>query len=158
MKKLVFASLILMLLAAAMPAGAFASAITDPYSGSVSLAGEEITTHCDGRTLLITSGMEHFAGQEIYIAPGKFQLIWQSNLQGVAVVDEETGTQYRLTGTDRWVGNGLTPNEINTIDLRYHLIGEGTETDETVIETFHATINANGELTALRHELSVECR
>ena len=158
MKKLVFTSLILMLLLAAVSSGAFASAITDPHSGSWSLAGEEITTHCDGRTLIITDGMEHFAGQEIFIAPGKFQLILQFNLQGVTAVDQETGTKYHLTGTDRWVGNGLEPNQVNTIDLRYNLIGEGTETKEFIRETFHATINANGELTAVRSEMSLECK
>ena len=77
--------------------------------------------------------------------------------QGIRGFGQTTGDKYQ--------GTGVTQNEFNatvgveeTVINNFRVIGQGTGNNFLVHETFHITINANGDVTAFVDNLSVDCR
>ena len=89
---------------------------------------------------------------------GGFHAMNENNPQGIS----GTGT---ITG-DKYQGTGVTLSHFNTSGLpfnqtfvnNFRIIGQGTDNNYLVHQTFHITVNANGQLTALVDNFSVECR
>jgi hypothetical protein len=87
-----------------------------------------------------------------------FHVMQESNPQGVS------GTG--LTSGDKYQGTGVTLSHFNTSGIpfnqtfvnNFRIIGQGNDNNFLVHQTFHITVNANGVLTALVDNFSVECR
>ncbi len=70
-----------------------------------------------------------------------------------------------LTTGDRYVGTGVTQDQFNgtvgyefTYINNFRIIGQGKGNNFLVHETYHVTVNANGEVTAYVDNFSVGCR
>jgi hypothetical protein len=80
-----------------------------------------------------------------------------SQPQGISGTGLSTGDTYQGTGVTQdqfTTGLGVTFTFVNN----FRIIGEGPGNNILVHETFHVTINANGEVTATVDNFSVECR
>lgn len=88
---------------------------------------------------------------------GGFHAIAHFQPQGVNGVGSITGDIYQGTGVSRETLNGLVGESFTYID-NFRLIGEGTGNNYLLHETFHITVNANGEVTADVLNYSVECK
>jgi hypothetical protein len=89
---------------------------------------------------------------------GGFHMIYLSQPMGVSGVGETTGDVYRGTGALVEQQNYGLVGETSTWVWRYHLIGPGKGNNLYMDETFHFTVNANGELTAEVTNWSAECK
>jgi hypothetical protein len=77
--------------------------------------------------------------------------------QGITGTGLSTGDKYQGTGvTQDHFTTGL--GETFTFVNNFRIIGEGPGNNFLVHETFHVTINANGEVTATVDNFSVECK
>jgi hypothetical protein len=79
------------------------------------------------------------------------------NPQGVVGVGLTTGDIYRGTGVSQGVYTGQVGETVTEIE-NFRLIGPGPGNNLLVHETFHFTVNANGELTSFVDNYSVECK
>ena len=80
--------------------------------------------------------------------------------QGVRGVGQTTGDQYQGTGVtqDHFnVGSDGLPVTFTFVN-NFRIIGQGPGNNSLVHETFHVTVNANGELTADVDNFRVECK
>ena len=79
--------------------------------------------------------------------------------QGVKGTGLLTGTKYEATGVtqDEFNYNGPLPYTESFIN-NFRLIGRGPDNNLLIHENFHITINANGDVTAIHDNFSVECR
>ncbi len=80
--------------------------------------------------------------------------------RGSTLVGETTGDVYRATGVTQGTFSGPMANGryTETFVNNFRIIGPGPGNNFLVHETFHVTINANGETTVERESLSVECK
>jgi hypothetical protein len=77
--------------------------------------------------------------------------------QGATGTGLTTGDTYRATGLTQEhisIGPSLTDTFINN----FRIIGPGPDNNLLVHQTIHLTINANGEVTSMVVNTSVECR
>jgi hypothetical protein len=107
----------------------------------------------------------HFTGEyhvEIHtVTDGKGGLHGQvtandHNLTGVGMT---SGTKYRRVGTtvDRFNVSGPPPL-VETFTNSFNLIGQGSKNNTILIETFHVTVSANGDVTASVDKARIECK
>ncbi len=89
-------------------------------------------------------------------ASGKFHF----QPQGSTLVGETTGDVYRATGVTQGSFSGSLANGqySETFVNNFRMIGPGPGNNYLVHETFHITINANGDVTVERERISVECK
>jgi len=79
--------------------------------------------------------------------------------QGVSGTGLMTGDKYQATGITRSTDTFSTPFPItSTFVNNFYMIGQGPDNNLKVHETFHLTINANGEVTAFVDNFSVTCQ
>jgi hypothetical protein len=77
--------------------------------------------------------------------------------QGAKGTGLTTGDSYNATGvTQEHIVIG--PTFTDTFVNNFRIIGQGNDNNLLVHQTVHVTFNANGELTALVENTSVECR
>jgi hypothetical protein len=77
--------------------------------------------------------------------------------QGISGTGLSTGDTYQGTGvTQDHFTTGLA--ETFTFVNNFRIIGQGLDNNFLVHETFHVSINANGEVTAVVDNFSVECK
>ncbi len=89
---------------------------------------------------------------------GGFHVTVENNPQGVS------GTG--LTSGDKYQGTGVTREDFNSGPLpfndtfvnNFRIIGEGTGNNLLIHATFHITVNANGEVTAIVDNFMAECQ
>ena len=77
--------------------------------------------------------------------------------QGVSGYGETTGARYQATGVtqDHFNGKvGFTSTFVNN----FKIIGQGPNNNFLIHETFHVTVNANGEVTAEVVNVKVKCQ
>jgi hypothetical protein len=88
---------------------------------------------------------------------GGYHLVLLTQPMGVTGVGMTTGDVYRGTGgnIEQFDGN---IEELNTLVNNFRIIGPGPDNNFTVHETYHFTINANGEVTAEVANLSADCK
>ena len=80
--------------------------------------------------------------------------------QGGSLVGAITGDIYQPTGVTQGTFNGSLQNGLYTqTDVNnYRLIGSGPGNNLILHETFHITINANGETTVSHDKLIADCK
>ena len=80
--------------------------------------------------------------------------------QGGSLVGETTGDTYRATGVTQGHFKGSFQNGqyTETFVNNFRIIGPGPGNNYLVHETFHITINANGDVTVDHDNFSVECK
>jgi hypothetical protein len=89
-------------------------------------------------------------------ASGGFVTKSLNNAQGMSGVGLTTGAQYRGTGVSQRqlsINVGVEDTFVNT----FSLIGQGSGNNLLVHETLHITINANGDLTVVHDNFSIDC-
>ena len=79
-----------------------------------------------------------------------------TNPQGVSGVALTTGDKYQGTGVTQSEFNAAVGMETTFID-NFRIIGQGPGNNFSVHETFHVTINANGDVTVFFDNISVDC-
>ena len=88
---------------------------------------------------------------------GGFHSKFHSQPQGITGYGETTGDKYQGTGVTQGTFNGRVGVQ-DTFVNNFRIIGQGPGNNFMVHENFHVTINANGEVTALVDNFSVQCR
>jgi hypothetical protein len=78
--------------------------------------------------------------------------------QGLSGIGQTSGDTYQGTGVTRWSTNFNVFPYNDTYVNNYRMIGQGPGNNFTVHETYHITINANGELTAEVANFRVACQ
>ncbi len=80
--------------------------------------------------------------------------------QGISGVGLVSGDSYHSTGVTQETVAGSFKNGrfVDTFVNNFRIIGQGTGNNLLVHETFHLTVNANGDVTALVDNFSAECR
>jgi hypothetical protein len=80
--------------------------------------------------------------------------------QGISGTGETTGDKYQATGiTQQTFKTSLQSGQVNlTFVNNFRIIGEGPGNNFLVHETMHITINADGTLTVLHDNFSVDCK
>jgi hypothetical protein len=109
-------------------------------------AGELVVLEGDLHVLLtITENANHLSVKS------------HSQPQGISGIGLSTGDKYQGTGVTQdhfTIGLGETFTFVNN----FRIIGQGPGNNFLVHETFHVTINANGVVTAVVDNFSVECK
>ena len=77
--------------------------------------------------------------------------------QGVSGIGLTSGDKYQGTGVTQSQFNGTVGYESTYIN-NFRIIGQASGNNYLVHETYHVTVNANGEVTAYVDNYSVECR
>jgi hypothetical protein len=110
---------------------------------------------------VLISGTLHVLIHQTISDAGHLQFKFHFQPQGVSGVGLTTGDTYRATGvTQQTQTVDLTdgaPQEFTYIN-NFRIIGPGRDNNYLVHQTFHITVNANGELTSVVDNFSVECR
>ncbi len=88
---------------------------------------------------------------------GGFHAVSHFQPQGVTGTGLTTGDKYQGTGVTRDQFNGMVGFEFTFVN-NFRIIGQGTGNNFLVHNTFHITVNANGDLTAFVDNFSVECK
>jgi hypothetical protein len=88
---------------------------------------------------------------------GGVHVVSKTNPQGVTGVGLVTGTKYQGTGVTRSNFNGQV-GSASTFVNSFKIIGQGTADNYLVQNSFHITVNANGEVTAVANNFFVKCQ
>ena len=110
-----------------------------------------------GEDVLLT-GFLHVLITGTLDASGSLHTTTHFQPMGVAGTGETTGDVYRATGITRDEANGLDVPFEATFVNNFRLIGPGKGNNFLVHETAHLTVNAQGEVTVLLENLSIECK
>ena len=83
-----------------------------------------------------------------------------TNAKGLTGVGQVTGDKYHATGVSQDIQTGSFVNDQYswTYVYNFHMIGQGKGNNYLVHETYHYTLNANGELTAYVDNYTVDCK
>jgi hypothetical protein len=107
--------------------------------------------------LVDLSGTLHVLLHTTLDGSGGFHAKTHFQPQGVVGVGLTTGDIYQGTGATQNHLNGSVGEESTFVD-NFRLIGPGPGNNLLLHETVHVTVNANGVVTALVSNFSVECR
>jgi hypothetical protein len=79
--------------------------------------------------------------------------------QGITGAGDVTGDKYQATGVtqERFGGSFINGQFSDTFINNFRIIGQGPGNNFLVHETFHITINANGEVTASVDNFTISC-
>jgi hypothetical protein len=77
--------------------------------------------------------------------------------QGISGVGLTTGDKYQGTGATQTEFNATAAFEQTSVN-NFRIIGQGPDNNLLVHATFHVTVNANGDVTTVVDNFSVECR
>lgn len=104
-------------------------------------------------------GTLHLASHETFSGSDNFTLIQHIQPQGVTGVGLTSGAKFNLTGIDRQTTQvaGPLPFVLSYVN-RYHIVGTGQAPSFMVQQTFHVTVNANGEITSKPGKLEAVCK
>ncbi|MBI4501249.1 MAG: hypothetical protein HY700_08820 [Gemmatimonadetes bacterium] len=108
--------------------------------------------------LVALSGDLHLLFHFTADGSGGFHATSEANPMGVSGSGLTTGDRYQGTGVTRSSFNTSGVPFNSTFVNNFRIIGQGTDNNFLVHENFHITVNANGELTALVDNFSVECK
>jgi hypothetical protein len=157
--KSILAIVLVLVLSLSLSVSVLAEAITD---------GESTTILTDF-TLFIPCALDG-AGEDVHITgtlhdmyhftmddTGGYHLVLLTQPMGVKGVGLTSGDVYQGTGgnIEQFEGN---IEELSTFVNNFRIIGPGPGNNFTVHETYHFTINANGEVTAEVANLSADCK
>ena len=109
--------------------------------------------------LIEVSGPLHVLSQLTISNSGNVVLYSHFQPQGISGTGFVTGDKYQGTGITQSMNTFNTPFPITfTFVNNFYMIGQGPNNNFNVHETFHFTINANGEVTAFADNFSVTCQ
>ena len=109
--------------------------------------------------LIVVSGPLHVLFQVTISNTGNVLLYAHFQPQGISGTGFVTGDKYQATGITQSTNTFSTPFPITfTFVNNFYMIGQGPSNNFKVHETFHFTINANGEVTAFVDNFSVTCQ
>jgi hypothetical protein len=150
----VWLSLVLLALAAS-------PALADSSSGAESIrftVDRLLANPCPGGEALYLQGDLHMVIRSD-IVNGKQHYRLHYNQQNIVGTGLTTGTEYRVSGTENTTLNWevFSAPVDSTQVVQVHIIGQGTDADYLLRETFHVTVNANGELTASLDDMKLTC-
>jgi hypothetical protein len=78
--------------------------------------------------------------------------------QGISGLGQTTGAKYQATGETEFQTNAkAVPFETSFVN-NFKIIGQGPGNNLLIHENMHLTVNANGTVTAVIDNTSVECR
>ena len=80
--------------------------------------------------------------------------------QGISGIGQSTGDKYQGTGVtqERFGGSFVNGQFSATFINNFRIIGQGPGNNFLIHETFHITVNANGEVTAFVDNFRVDCK
>jgi hypothetical protein len=90
---------------------------------------------------------------------GNIHIKQHNQPMGISGVGLTTGDKYQGTGVTQQSQsiNGPLPQTVTFVN-NFRMIGQGPDNNFMIHENAHVTINANGELTSLHDNFSVECK
>ena len=104
------------------------------------------------------SGDLHIVSHITRDAGGGYHLDDHYQPQGISGVGMTSGARYQATGVTRSSENCRALPYNYTLVNNFRIIGQGTGNNYLLHETFHLTVNANGELTASADNFGVDCK
>jgi len=107
--------------------------------------------------VILMSGNLHILINVTTDAAGGFHVKQHFQPQGLTGTGLVTGAKYQGTGVTQSSQN-MTAGQTYTFINNFRMIGQGKGNNLLVHQNFHQTINANGEVTSLHNNSSVECR
>ena len=160
MKRQTVAFIVLILAVAALiaPVTARAAVITNI---SIPIAVSVLVPCANGGTgeVVTLTGDLHVLIHETVDSNGGFHLDLQSQPQGVSGIAAPSGNKYQGTGETSLHVNfpGPPPSESSLVN-NFKIIGQGPGNNFMVHENFHVTVSANGDVTALHGNLTIDCK
>src|SRR6266568_5613289 len=109
--------------------------------------------------LIEVAGPLHVLSQVTISNTGRLLVYDHFQPQGISGTGFVTGAKYQGTGITQFKNTFGGPFPITfTFVNNFYMIGQGPKNNFKVHETFHFTINANGEQTAFVDNFSVTCQ
>jgi hypothetical protein len=107
--------------------------------------------------LVELTGTLHLLSHVTIDAQGGLHVKQHAQPQGVSGIGLTTGDRYQGTGVTQSQFNATAAVEETFIN-NFRIIGQGPDNNFLVHSTFHVTVNANGEVTTVVDNFSIECR
>ena len=105
------------------------------------------------------TGSLHLVTTETISPSGERHFMSHAQPQGVSGTGVISGAKYQATGgTTQSVHLGAGESLSQTYVNNFRLIGQGPDNDRIVHQTFHVTVNANGELVAIHDKFTMDCK
>ena len=150
-------TLVLMTVLTVAPASAQATTFTNNVQTSIDIvAFVPCAAGGEGETVFF-SGTLHGVSVTTIDDTGTFHTVLHFQPQGIHGEGLTTGDNYQWTGATQATYNGLVGYE-NTFINNYRIIGEGPNNNFLIHQTFHATVQPDGEVTIVVDHYSVECK
>ena len=150
-------TLVLMTVLTVAPASAQATTFTNNVQTSIDIvAFVPCAAGGEGETVFF-SGTLHGVSVTTIDDTGTFHTVLHFQPQGIRGEGLPRGVNYQWTGATQATYNGLVGYE-NTFINNYRLIGVGTSNNLLIHQTFHATVEPDGEVTIVVDDYSVECK
>jgi hypothetical protein len=146
-----------MALAGAAVADAEATAVTTNEQIPITLVVFVPCANGGAGELVELTGTLHVLTHVTSDAQGGLHVKQHFQPQGISGAGLTTGDKYQATGVTQEEFNatvGITDTFINN----FRIIGEGPGNNLLVHTTFHVTVNANGVVTTIVDNFSIECR
>lgn len=116
---------------------------------------------CTGEEIAL-SGDAHFVLHFTFDESGGGHGSGHTNLQGVSGVGLTSGDVYRLVAVSGGTSNFIAPTENGTVTItsvsNTRIVGPGPDNNFLGRFIFHATVNANGELTTQFADIEARCQ
>jgi len=149
-----------MMTVGALPGYASASSSTTSVRFPIQIAIVVPCANGGAGDIVVLSGTLHDVFHITVDSRGGLHLTTHDNPQGVRGVGLASGTRYRGTGVTRSginvgrVGSPFTLTFVNN----FRIIGQGPGNNFLVHDNFHVTVNANGAVTALVDNFTIDCK
>jgi hypothetical protein len=150
---------------ASMAGAACETAVGPPETPAISLAVVEnsrnefvfFTPPCNGE-VIDGSGIFHLKTSSTVTPSGRVNGTFHINAKGKGV-GQSTGAKYEWNDAinESFGFDADFAPFTNTFTQRFRLIGQGGVPDRRIDVTFHITVNANGEVTSFKSEISDTC-
>jgi hypothetical protein len=90
----------------------------------------------------------------------RFNVMSHFQPQGISGVGQSTGDRYQGTGVtqERFGGSFVNGQFSDTFINNFRIIGQGPGNNFLVHQTFHLTVNANGEITTFVDNFKSDCK
>ena len=146
------AAFLALLSLAAAPAKAAATQIDQPVTGLTA------TNNCNGEIVNLTSGYVHFSSNVTTNPDGGFHLDVHWNFQNISGVGAMTGANYQVVGSSHESSNTQPGAAFNiTFTDYFGVVSQGPLPNEKFQAVFHATVNANGDVTVYMDHFQFTC-
>jgi len=150
-------TLVLMTVLTVAPASAQATTTTNNFQTFIDIVAFVPCAAGGEGEYVFFSGTQHGVAVTTIDDTGSFHTQLHFQPQGIRGEGLTTGTSYQWTGATQASFNGQAGYE-NTFINNYRLIGEGPNNNLLIHQSFHATVQPDGEVTIVVDDYSVECK